>query len=73
MGPLRGGASRVLPLEEMEISSLGNLGSWDRRGYRSLPTGWRYVSVVEYLFTTHKALGSIAHTANTNNGNNSNK
>lgn len=41
MGPLRGGASRVLPLEEMEISSRGNLGSWDRSGYRSIPTGWR--------------------------------
>lgn len=73
MGPLRGGAFRVLPLEGMEISSLGSLGSWDRSGYRSKPTGWRYISVVEYLFTTHKALGSIAHTANTNNGNNSNK
>lgn len=32
MEPLRGGASRVLPLEEMGISSLGNLGSWDRGG-----------------------------------------
>lgn len=73
MGPLRGGAFRVLPLEEMEISPLGNLGSWDRSGYRSMPTGWRSVSVAEYLFTTHKALGSITHIANTNNGNNSNK
>lgn len=73
MEPLRGGACRVLPLEEMEISSLGSLGSSDRSGYRSKPTGWRYVSVVECLLTTRKDLGSVAPTASTNDGNNSNK
>lgn len=63
----------MLPLEEMEISSLRSLSFWDRSGYRSKPTGWRFVSVVECLLTIRKALGSIAPTASTIDGNNSNK